>query len=503
MICSWYLTYPLSVFSGTDFAFNHISILYWFSLPLLLVSMFLMALTTKSNLMRWVLSVGIVLTFFSLSYFYSMMPTPDSQQFRGLTQYFMKTGSLDSSQSNHGYYQWPAFFVLADIVISLSGLQLPNYEFLLFPLIGFLLATALYVYSSKKYTNGGVLMVVAFFISLSQFLDYQPVPFSLALALLFVLFMLGTQRRSIGLTAIMLVLYAGLLITHVFVPLFFVLYLFGRSIFNKGIQSRRYYTTLFLFTFVSYVVVEFTVAKFSFEQLLLSILTAPPTYSGIVAVSLGTYSVPSIISVIAQFFSKTVTIAFIIICAVGLILLLIKRKMTGLDKAILLSGIVYSSLGVVLNNLGYRALAIAFIPISLGVAFLFKSKFRPYLAGLFLILLALSFFVPLHASFTTGNAAQTTENYVADNFFLTYFHWKTPDSVVTDFWTATYLSPKLNTYEYISQGFKMGEKPDVVLYTPQFIGFKLGNYSSMENLSQGEGLNLLYNDGFSYILKSS
>ncbi len=163
-----------------------------------------------------------------------MMPTGDSQQFRALVEYFIKTKSLDPSQLNHVYYQWPAFFVLADIVTSVSGLTLTNYEFLLFALIGFLLATALFVYGSKKYANGGVIVVVAFFISLIYFIDYQPVPFSLALGLLFLLFMLDTQQRSIGVIVTMLVLYAGLLFTHLFVPLFFVLYLLLRSLFDKN-----------------------------------------------------------------------------------------------------------------------------------------------------------------------------------------------------------------------------------------------------------------------------
>ena len=500
MIYSWYLSYPLSTSSVNDVAFNHISILYWFSLPLLLASMFLMAMTTKNNYLKWILSIGIVLTFFSLSYFYFFMPTADSQLFRGYTEYFISTKSLDPSQANHGYYQWPSFFILADVVTSISGLTLQTYEFLLYTIIGFLLVTALYVYGSKRYANSGVLLVAAFFISLAQLIDYQAVPFSLGLALLFVLFMLETQQRSVGLTLTLLVLYASLSITHLFVPLFFVLYLFGRTLFDKNSQNRRHYSSLLLFALVSYLVIEITMARFSFGQLIKSFLKAPSTYSGMVSSALAPSSVPNITSVVAQFFSKTLTIAAILTCVVGLILLLVKRKTNALDKAILLCGLVYSSLGVVLNTLGYRAIAVAFIPVSLGAAFLFKSKFRSYLTGFFLVLLVLCLFVPLHQSFNTGNSAQTKENYVADNFFLNHYNWKNPGFVVTDFWTSTYLSPKMSTYEYISTGLGTGEEPNAILYTPQFEGLKLGNYSSMESLSQGERLNVEYNDGSSFVL---
>jgi hypothetical protein len=461
--------------------------------------MFLMAVTTKSNFLKWILSVGIVLTFFSLSYFYSIMPTPDAQQFRGLTEYFIKTGSLDASHGNHMYYQWPAFFVLGDIVTSVSGLSLPNYEFLMYALIGVLLASTLYLYSSKKYPNGAVLMVAAFFISINYFINYQAVPFSLALVLLFLLFVLETRQKSFGVTITMLVLFAGTLVTHLFVPLFFVLYLLMRGLFDKNKQTKNLYIRLFLLGLVSYLLVQITLAHFSFQQLVQSITKAPAEYSSIASMTLDT-SIPVQINIISQFFSRTVTITAIIICVAGLVLLLIKRKMNALDKSILLTGVVYSVLGTVLNTIGYRAIAIAFIPISLGAAFLFKDKFRPYLAGLFLVLIVLFFFVPIHQSFNTEVAFQTRETYNAVNFFINHYNWEKPSFVVTDFWTNTYLAPKLSVYVWIQTWWNIGYKADAVLYTPQFAGFELGNYTSMESFSQGEKLSVLYNNGVSYAL---
>jgi hypothetical protein len=206
------------------------------------------------------------------------------------------------------------------------------------------------------------------------------------------------------------------------------------------------------------------------------------------------------VNVIAQFFSRTVTIISIIVCAVGLGLLLIKRKTTAIDKAILLAGAFYSALGVVLNTLGYRAVAVAFVPFSLGAAFLFKGKFRPYFIVLFSVLLALFLFVPIHTLFTTEVSFQTTQNYIADNFFLNHYDWQNAGFVVTDFWTNTYLSPKLSNYLFIYQSFSSGDKVDAVLYTPQFAGVNLDNYTTMQSLSQGERLDVVYNDGISYVL---
>jgi len=502
MIYSWYLSYPLSTLSANDFVFNHISIFYWLSLPLLLVSMFLMAVTTKSTFLKWILSIGIVLTFFSLSYFYSMMSTLDAQYFRALTEYFIKTKSLDPLQSNHYYYSWPAFFVLADIVTSVSGLTLTNYEFLLFTLIGFLLPTALFVYGSKKYTNGGVIMVTAFFISIMYFMDYQAVPFTAALMLLFLLFMLETQQRSIAIMVTEFVLFASLLITHLFVPLFFVLYLLIRSLFEKNRQIKTQLRNFFLFALVSYFLTQLTLASFSFQQLIISITKVPvESYSYFFSVVTSTAAQTSIAST-AQFFSRAVTIAAVTICVAGFILLLIKRKVNAIEKALLFAGVLYSALGQVLNTLGWRALAVAFVPISLGAAFLFQGKFKPYFAVLFSVLIVLFLFVPLHTSFNPELGFQTRENYIADNFFLNHYNWEKPGFVVSDFWTNTYLSPKLSVYEYISPTLSKGAKANAILYPPQLVGVELGNYSSMQSLSQGERLDLLYNDGNSYVLIS-
>jgi len=505
LICySWYLTYPLSTISANDFLFNHISILYWLSLPLLLVPMFLIAVTTKNNLLKWILSIGIVLTFFSLAYFYSMMPTMDSQFYRGMMEYFIKTKSLDPSQFNHNYYQWPAFYVLADIVTSVSGLTIVNFEFLMYTIIGFLMATALYVYGSKKFTNGGVLAVVVFFIPISDIINYQAVPFSLALSLLFLLFMLGTHRKSSGLVVIILLLYSSLLITHFFVPLFFVLYLLGLCLFDKNSQNKSLYRNLFLITLIGWFLVQLTQAKFSFDQIVKNIIKPPvDSYSIVVSNTFKSVLPSNTIYVTGQFFSRTVIIAFAGLCAAGFILLLIKRKTSALDKAILFTGVVYSSLGVVLNTLGYRAVAVAFFPVSLGAAFLFQGKFKQYLVGLFSVLLVLALFVPLHSSFNTEISWQTRESHTADNFFLDHYSWEKSSFVVTDFLTDTYLTAKLSVYEYIFPQLNIGDKPDAILYTPQFAGLNLGNYSSMESLSQGEKLNLLYNDGISCVLIKS
>lgn len=496
---SWYLSYPITSISANDYVFNHISILYWFSLPLLVASMFLIAVTTKSNFLKWLLSIGIVLTFFSLFYFYYMMPTGDSQYFRGLTEYFISTKNLDSSQLIHNYYQWPAFFILADVVTSISGLPLANYEFLIYTIIAVLLTTGLYLFASKKHNLSGFIVVAVFFMSIYYFIDYQAVPYSLALGLLFLLLVLETLQKSASLIIIKIVLFAGLLITHFFVPLFYVLYLMFRALLDRQRQNRSFYRGFFLLALVSYFLVQITIARFSFGQLIVNLTKTPMSYSNMAAAATGA-AVPIAINNVAQFFSRTITVAVVVMCIAGSVFLLIKRKMGNLEKAIFSTGAFYTIFGVVLNTLGERGIPILFVPLSLGAAYLVKNRFRRYFIGFLLILSILFLFVPLHQTFNTEIQFQTREAYIADNFFIEHYNWKNPGLVVSDFRTNTYLVSKLSVTEYIQSGLQIDEKPDAILYSPQFVGTNLGNYSSMESFSQGEKLTLVYNDGFSYVL---
>ena len=220
MVYSWYTSFPLSISSVNDSIFNHVSISFWLSLPLLLPSMCMMAISFENKYWKWIMSMGCVITLYSLFYFYFTLPTSDSNYFRGLTENLIRTKNLDASQGLNFYYQWPSFFILGYISTLVSGLELTNYEFLLFTILGSLLSTALYVYASKVYNRGPFFAVGAFFIVMFSFLNYQAAPFTLALGLLFLLFSLETQERSTGITLSTLILYISIVITHAFVPLF-------------------------------------------------------------------------------------------------------------------------------------------------------------------------------------------------------------------------------------------------------------------------------------------
>ncbi len=504
MIYSWYLSYPLSIDSVGDFVFNHVSLLYWFSLPLILTTMCAIAITSKNNSLKWMITIGLIISIYSLSYFYYMLPGSDSHYFRGLTEYFIRTKDLDPSKAFHRYFQWPSFFLLADVATCVSGLELANFEFLLYTIIGFLLATALYVYASKAYKNGGFLAVAAFFVAMFYFLNYQCVPFSLAFGLLFLLFMLETRQKSFNVILTMLVLFTGISFAHAFVPLFFVLYLLIRCVLNRSKQYGR----LFLLTLIIYLLVQVTQARFSFIDNMRRVFTLPSEYSGVVEATLTPVSVP--IDVIAQMFSRGVTITTVMICFAGFIFLLIKRKMRDLDKAIFLTGAIYSAFGIIFFTLGSRAIPIVFIPISLGASYLLESRFRPYVKSLFLVLLILFAFIPLHDSFYDSQIMfQTKEAYQTENFFIDHYNWTNPSFILAHFRVITYLQTNQPSVAYFEDDvypplFQRIKEYDCIVYTVGLgINLLRYNYTTDKILSE-EKLNVVYNSGFSYIaIKSS
>jgi hypothetical protein len=503
MIYSWYVSFPLSVNSFGDSVFNHISVLYWISVPLLLTSMFLMAITFKNKYCTWIMTVGFVIVLYSTYYFYFTMTTGDSTYFRGLAENFIRTNNLNASQFFHNYYQWPSFFLLTRIVTSVSGLNLTSCEFLLFTVIGFLMGTTLYVYASKKYAYSGFLAVVAFFVAMFFYLNYQAVPFSLAFALLLVLFMLEiNENRGSGATITMLIFFASMVITHAFVPLFFVIYLLIRSI----IKRSRHYFELFMLTLVIFIVVQITFAVFSFKGNFFMAFSAPSEYSSVVGAATASSSIAA--DAIPHLFSRMVTIAFVLLSIVGFIFLIYRRKLRNAEKAIFLTGAIYLGLGVPLYVLGYRALPLFFIPVALGIPFLFQSKFRKYLKYFVLVMLIFVVFIPMHSSFNDyPTTLQTKEGLSTANFMIEKYDWNSKSIVITDNAAKWYISPQVEGYTAIDADLAPTIRlSNITNYNCIVNSAGLAHTLEASNISIEKTsqqimskFDLVYNSGFSYI----
>jgi len=504
MLYSWYLSYPLNVVTVDDVLFNHVSILYWISLPLMLTSLFLIGITFKNTSYKWIISVGIFIALYSLSFFFVMLSGSDSQYFRGFNEYFIETKNLNPLQPNHWYYQWPSFFILSYVSTSVSGLSLTAFEFLLYTVIGFLVSVSLHFYASRtvktdvsrKIKAVSFIIIPAFVISMYNFLNYQCVPFSLALGLLFLIFMIETFQKSSGLTVVVIILFLSISITHVFVPIFLILYLLIRTI----IERKRHYGNLFLISFVVFLLIQITFAQYGLAKNILRVLESSLEYSIIISRTLSPVSSP--IDIIAQMFSRIATLAFITLCGIGFLFLLMKRKLKPLDKAILITGIIYSGLGVFFSSLGWRAIILAFIPVSLGFLCFFERKSRMYLKYVFsvliIVLLVLFTFVPLHHSFSNSVNFQTIEAHRTDNFLIEHYKLEDFTTIYAGFRVITYLQSRTN-HTNLTPRFEDGREAEIVLYTVELGKALLNENYTMEKLFSEKMLCSAYNNGYSFI----
>lgn len=508
VVYAWFLSYPLTVNSATDTVFYHIPIWYWLGFALLLTSMVSMAMCFKNTYLKWILTVGCVLTLYSLSFFYYTVPGSDAQYFRGLTQNLINTNNLDASQLNHNYYQWPSFFLLGDIVTAISGIDLTTYGFLLFALIGALLATALFVYASRFNSQIGFLATASFFIVLFYFLNYQAVPFSLAFGMLLILFMIETQNKTknAGITVIELSLFISIALTHAFVPLFFILYLLMSGIIGKS----KWHFGMFAVTGIMFLAVQFTLGQYTFLSNLFHVTFASTEY-GNLAESTLVPSVSAQIDVIAQMFSRLLTVAFAAISVVGFFFVLIKRKLRNVDKAIFLTGVLYSGLGVLLYVLGSRAVPLIFLPVSLGAMYLATQKFGRYLKVMILLLLVLVVFIPVHSTFKSFPLMfQTKEDITTANAMLNNYNWTTESIVITDNGAKWYILPQLAHYIEIDTGITSRltleniTNYDCIVYS---VGLEESLQTSGNSAQPSEqirqDMNVVYDSGRSYIAMKS
>ena len=506
---SWYASFPVWIKFPGDYVFNHVSPFYWVSLPLILGSLYIIGVFSKNRPVKFFAVIATVLAIYSLFYFSSTMPTQDSQFFRGLAEYFINSHKLDSSQINHFYLQWPSYFFLADIVTSVTGLSLIQFEFLFFAIIGVLMSTALYVYASKLFKDAAVLAVISFFVSMYYFLNYQSVPFSFAIALTFILFMLETQKKSTPVIVSMFVIFFCISITHFFVAIFFILYLVIRTIISKSKQ----YAALSLLTFAIYVVSQLTFDSWTWLQSNFKLfLNSSPEYSGLVQASLKTSIIPA--DVLFQNISRTVTVGTILICLLGFILLLATRKLRAIDAAIFISGLAYAAIGLVAYFLGTRSIPIFFIPIALGTACLLETvrlrRFRPILHALFLVLILLFVFAPIHNSFNTFASTyvpiQTSESSNAEHFLLDNYNWMIRGSVLSHYPITLYLESRLEIIHVrvtldddSSLTSKTLKDYNCVFYTVGLgNSFEKYNYT-IDGFNSQEKLSVIYNNGISQI----
>lgn len=504
LVYSWYLSYPLSIDSVYDFIFNHISPLYWLGLALLLASLYVIAAMSESGDLKFMICAGIVTCIYSLSYFYYSLPGSDIHYYGGLTEYLIKTGDLNPSKPYHDYFQWPLFYILNKMGHSITGLELIHLEFLLYAILGFLYVASFYTYASRFFKGGGYLAVIAYFIVMQIFLNYQFAPFSLAFAFVVLLFILDTHTpEKIEATLTTMIVFTTITFSHPYAPVFFIIYELVMYITGR----RKKHLSLFLFTLCTYLTVNIYFTATFFPGLIIKLTSLYMEQYPIIVERVFSASVAPapVIDTIARTFSRATVLSTAAISFLGFLLLWRRRKLRRVDSAIFLSAASYSAVGTVLSVLGQRGFYFIFIPISLGATYFLTGKFGKHYKCLFLVLMILSAFIPLHNSFYDAEIMfQTREAYVSANFMINHYNWVSPSSVLSHFRFMHYL--QVRTTGNVSFGHDLRpdfpdsvRNYDCIVYTVGLgKSFLLNNYSVTELLGESE-YNRVFDSGFSYV----
>lgn len=502
LLYSWFSSFPLSVQNTGDYVFNSISLFYWIGLALVLVSLYGIILVTNNNYLRWLSLVALVLSMYSLSYFYSLLPGSDSHYFRGLTEYFFQNEGSQIFNWRHYYFEWPGFFITSKIVTMLSGLELNAYQFVQYSLMGFILVTGLYLNLSGTIKKNSSLAVISYFIILFYFLNFQNVPFTLAFCLFILLLMIEKiVPKSFGKVFLILLFFIAITATHSFVPLFYLSYQFVLYLVNKD----RTTLSLFVINAVFFFLYQITRAPLSFVKDVRMLLTSSSEYSATIQTTVQVSS--NSIDAFAQLISRAVIVSTAALCLLGFILLILKRGTKNHDKAVFIIGFLYSIGGVFTFLLGTRALSIFMVPLSLGVAYLVESKFtkrfKPFIIAIFVLLLLFFPFVPLHGSFSNEDIQfQTIEAYDAANMLLDNYDLSKDGNVLADYRVVTYFESRMGGDEQTNFIYDplMTHKADVLFYTIGLGNKMIEKNTSLQQIYDEERLNVVFNNGYSKIL---
>jgi hypothetical protein len=495
IIAAWFTSYPVVLVSSNDYLFNNISILFWIGLPVILISMFLLTTILKSEVLCWLLTVGMVLAIFSLTYFYPTIWGIDSHWFRGLNENFIQTKDL-TPVGVRGYYQWPFFFVLTSMTTSISGLSIEQYEFVIFALIGVLLASAIYLYSSKFSKKGSTISVISFFIITFFYLDYQSCPFSLAFGLLVLALAIEPYKMTKNGFITTVFLFLGIVFTHAFVPTFYILFQLLMFLYKRDKLNglMLLVTTAIYSTYLLVFARDFLISGFNMLHTLTS------EYSDMLSITVKPVSVP--LDIFSQYFSRGITFALMGIAGIGFLYLLLKRKRRSIDILIVLTGVLYSAAGVVLYTLGSRTIPLIFIPVSLGISYLCTTRFKKVIQIIFLASLIFLPFIVIHSTFTESPLVyiQTNQEAKVDNFLLQKMNITEYNAVWADVGPSSYLSPLVPNTVFIETDYdKPYDNQTVVRYN--FILYSTGleqvllTYNQSPNIVKadiGDHFDLLY-----------
>jgi hypothetical protein len=399
-------SYPIVVRSVDDTPFEQFYPLFWLGLPITLVSLFMISFSFQRKEVMFFCSVLFVFFFWVHYLFFPLLPGSDSHYFRGATEDFMGVGVNPSEKD---YFQWPAFFILNNVLSEISKINVDVACVIVFVAVGFLLSSSLFIFFSREDKMLGFVGVVLYFVGAYTFIDYQFAPQSFALGLFFLLLIL-MERKGIPSKVALIIIFTSLVYAHAFIPVFFLF-----LIFLFALKQPRYRNLFFLCLVIYFsVLVFFQISHF---------YALPSAFGNVIYIWRGEYGriltatitePKSLLDNISQTVSRIMTVSIWLVLSIGFIAQIIGKKVKFKELALAIAGFSYFGLGTFFPTLGSRAIQILFVSATTGYNWI-QRNFRKAAYLFILIIIILSPLVLVHRMYGVG-FFQTTSGERATNF---------------------------------------------------------------------------------------
>jgi len=407
---AWLKSYPVLIPQVEKHVFDNICYLFWPGLSFVFIGLYLISETSTNKRVSFLCAMLLTFSLYAHYMLFPMLPGSDSHYFRGLTKLFSRVG-IDPTQQ--GYFQWPSFFILNNVLAMILGLSINEISKLVFLVIGFLISSNLFLLFLQEYEKLGFLGVALYFMSLFWFINYQFAPQSLALGLLLILVKL-TLKKGLGFKIISFFVFLNLVFTHSFIPILFLIFYFFLTLHGQGSPREL---LLYIIVYVTFIIYFTTLYFHTLFQTLSNIFFAFSEYGEYARIMQRTLIGPvSTLDAIAQIFSRGITLSLWIIISIGFLFSIIKKKVSFHGLALLLTGFMHFLAGMFFNILGGRAFQILFIPLTSGVK-PFLEKYKKGITACLLLIFALFPFVIMHAVYDL-RLVQTTSGERASDILM-------------------------------------------------------------------------------------
>jgi hypothetical protein len=291
-------------------------------------------------------------------------------------------------------------------------------------------------------------------------------------------------------TTLITVLYFSIVYSHIIIPVYYITFKAIQYYLFKDYKEK--YVLFFSIILFSSMLIFY--ANYYIPNLIYDVITyARDVFVAYYRATIsGSVTQRPFVDVIAQNLSRIIVVTTGLISGVGFLFIILKKKMLTYDKIILISSSFYVFIGLFVDILANRAINLIALPVCIGITY-YQSNYRKVISAIFLILILLFPFIPLHESFREDQIHfQTKENYYSSNFLIQNYNWKEPSNLLAHFRHIRYLQTKTASSVWFDDDTVNRANFDRGINSTDFVFYSPGLGKSM--LTHDYDIEVLYRD---------